>query len=156
MSAAALTDPSEAVVEVQSDLFGSIAVPGKRIFDFTAGLVGFPDCRRFALLPGKPGVYWLQSLELAALTFLLADPFIWVDGFELDLDIPPVGDRPSIESEVAVLCIVTLPRSGDAPATINLQGPLVLYFADRAGRQLVLPQSSWGVRHPVDLSRDKG
>jgi len=155
MSAAPITDPHLQVVEVVSDLFGSIAVPGNRVFDFPGGLVGFPDCRRFALLPGKPGVYWLQSLDHAALTFLLADPFLWVEGFELDLDIPPVGGRPTVESEVAVLSIVTLPRSAGALATINLQGPVVLYFREGSGRQLVLPQSSWGVRHPVDLSKSR-
>ena len=101
MSAAPLTDPSEAVVEVQS---GSVSAPSRageedlRLLIWAGGL---SRLSRFALLPGKPGVYWLQSLEHPALTFLLADPFIWVDGFELDLDIPPVGDRPTIESEVA-------------------------------------------------------
>ena len=151
MTPAALAESRPGSVELQSDLFGSLVVPGDRIFDFPGGLVGFPDCRRFALLPGKPGVYWLQSLEHAALTFLLADPFVWVEGFELELDIPPV-DEPRPDGELAVLSIVTLPRNPGAPATLNLQGPVVLSMAEGRGRQLVLPRSDWGVRHPVDLS----
>jgi flagellar assembly factor FliW len=51
-----------------------------------------------------------------------------------------------------VLAIVTLPRDPGAAATLNLQGPLLLSFSDGTGRQLVLPRSAWGIRHPIDLS----
>ncbi len=138
-------------VDLSSELLGPLSVRAERVFHFPAGLVGLPECRDFALLDGRPGLFWLQSLEHAALTFLLADPFAWVEGFHLELDLPPVPGRAP-EDELAVLAIVTLPRDPGAAATLNLQGPLLLSFSDGTGRQLVLPRSAWGIRHPIDLS----
>lgn len=147
MSPAALASRSSGSLEVRSELLGTLEVPAHRVFDFPEGLVGFPECRRFALMDARPGVYWLQSLDHPALTFVVADPFAWVEGFEFDLDIPPGLST----DELAVLAIVTLPREDGAPATLNLQGPLLLSFVAGTGRQLVLQRSPWGIRHPIDL-----
>lgn len=151
MSTAAPVHLPPATVEFESALLGTLSVPGDRVFRFPSGLVGLPDCRTFALVPGRPGLYWLQSLEHATLTFLLADPFLCVEGFQLELDLPPLSGRPR-EEELAVLAIVTLPRDPEGSATLNLQGPLLFSFADGTGRQLVLSRSPWGVRHPIDLA----
>lgn len=150
MTIAAPVQPSPADVEFTSELLGRQTVPTDRIFRFPSGLVGLPECRTFALLPGRPGLYWLQSLEHAALTFLLADPFLWVDDFQLELDVPTLPTHPG-EEGLAVLAIVTLPRDPGGSATLNLQGPLLLSFTEGTGRQIVLPRSPWGIRHPVDL-----
>jgi len=140
--------PAFPSARLHSEILGLLEVPADHLFTFPEGLMGFPECRRYALVPGAPGVYWLQSLEHPSLTFLLADPFRFVPGYFLEVDIPGVRAQEGL----AVLAIVTLPRREGATATVNLQGPVLFHFGDGSARQLVLPQGEWGVRHPIDLA----
>jgi len=138
---------------VASDLLGPLAVAAEALFTFDAGLFGFPECRRFALVPaGRPGLYWLQSLEHGALAFLLADPFPHFPGYAVELN---ASDRAELDvrdaADVALLCVVTLPQARHEPPTVNLQGPVALNVRTRAARQLALAESDWGVRCPLDL-----
>ena len=60
---------------VASELLGALHVAPDAVIDFAGGLLGFPECHRFALVPaGREGLFWLQSLDYSALTFLLGYP----------------------------------------------------------------------------------
>ena len=149
------TPATERVVTVDSDLLGPLTVPARGIFTFPSGMFGFPECRRFALVSaGRDGLFWLQSLEHATLAFLLADPFHFFPSYTVELS---AGDRTELAvteaSDVAVLCVVTLPRRRDEAPTANLQGPVALNFRSGLGRQLALPESTWGTRRTLDLGR---
>ena len=137
----------------ESKLLGSFAVPEHQICDFHQGLFGFPEARKFALLPAeREGFFWLQSQEFEALTFLLIDPFTFVEGYAVDLGPKDIGElMPEDASEIAVLAILTLPNKQGETATANLQGPLALNHRKRVGKQLAL-ESSYGIRFPVELS----
>lgn len=152
-----LTPRVPTTATVTSDLLGLVSPSQESTFTFPAGMFGFPECRRFALLAtGREGLFWLQSLEHSALTFLLADPFLFFDGYAVDLG---AGDRAELQlhddvnaDDVAVLVIVTLPRTRDELPTANLQGPVAVSLASHLGRQLAVADGAWGVRCPLDLA----
>ncbi|HEX7239812.1 MAG TPA: flagellar assembly protein FliW, partial [Longimicrobiaceae bacterium] len=98
---------------VHSDLLGALDVPDEEVIAFPSGLFGFPECRSFVLVPAaREGMYWLQSVEHGTLAFLLVDPFLFFDGYAVDLG---TAERAELEvrdaSDVMVLTIVTLPGS---------------------------------------------
>lgn len=138
---------------VESHLLGAVNIPEEQSFTFPEGILGFPAARRFALVPDRrEGLFWLQSLEHPALTFLLVDPFQRVEDYAVDFgdgDLRGLGS--CAQEELAVLTIVTLPREPGQPPTANLQGPIVLDCGAMRGRQVVLADSSWGIRFPIDL-----
>ena len=138
---------------VESATVLPLAVPGaddsliQRV-TFPAGLFGFPECRDFRLsATTRPGLYWLRSSEHEALAFLLADPFLFFPEYTVDLS---EGDLAGLASEdpsdLAVLAIVTLPRSAGEALTANLQGPVIVNLARRIARQVVLQDSRFGLR----------
>ena len=148
---------TSAVVEdvlVHSKLLGPLEVMRTQIYEFPEELYGLPDARSFALLPTeRAGFFWLQSVEFEALTFLLVDPFLFVDGYSVEVGREELGALSANDaSELMVLAILSLPRAqGDAP-TVNLQGPLLLNVVDRIGKQVVV-EAPQGMRCPVDLNR---
>lgn len=156
MNAAAVAlAPAPDDVAVRSVLLGALVLPRSQVFTFPRGLLGFPEARSFALLPARrAGLFWLQSLEFDALTFLLVDPFPVVEGYALELGGPEGAPGPVAPDHILVLAIVTLPREPGQTATANLQGPLALDLVARTGRQVVLQDSPFGVRHPVRLDRE--
>lgn len=144
---------ADATLRLDSDLLGAVEVPAQAAFDFPDGVLGFPERRRFALVPaGREGLFWLQSAEDAALVFLLADPFRLMPDYELDL--PPAELAPlgvATAGELAVLAIVTLPAAPGEPASVNLRAPLLLGTATQRARQLVLQSERYGIREPLSL-----
>src|SRR5438105_3286194 len=94
----------------------------------------------------------LQSAEREDLVFLLADPFAFFPGYEVDVspaELAPLGATET--TPLMVLVIVTLPaRAGDAPSA-NLRAPLVLNPERRVVRQLVLSDESLSLTAPLSL-----
>lgn len=117
---------------------------------FPDGLLGFPEVDRYLLMSTElEGVFWLQAKGCSALSFVLADPFMLVPGFSLDLGEAEVGLLgASNPADLAVFAILTL-RGQGSDVTANLQGPVVIDVNRRVGRQVVLADSPWGVRCPV-------
>lgn len=142
-----------AVKNVPSDILGPLTVPEEEVFRFPSGLFGLPDCRSFVMVSAeREGLYWLQSVEHAALTFLLADPFLYFPDYSVDLTDSQMRELEATEpAHAAVLVIITLPRARGEEATANLQGPLVLNPTARIGRQLALQDSPFDLRAPIDL-----
>jgi flagellar assembly factor FliW len=146
------SDPD--MLEVLSPVLGKIRIPQTEGFSFDQGLLGFPEVSDFVLIPAKQsGAFWLQSTEHPPLTFLLIDPFEWVDGFTLtlpDADLGPV--MPDLPEDVVILAILTLGGPDHDGPTVNLQGPVALNLKNRRGRQIVLLDSEWGIRHPISFT----
>jgi flagellar assembly factor FliW len=85
-------------------------------------------------------------------TFFLVDPFVFFDGFALDLSPSEAGRLGASDaSQMAVFAIVTFPATRDEPATANLQGPIVINVAHRHAAQVIVSEGPWGVRHAFYL-----
>ena len=140
---------------VHSNILGPLEIPDEEIVRFPTGLIGLPEHRSFAFLPAeREGLYWLQSVEQSAIAFVLVDPFLYFPGYEVDIEPAEVTDLGTADpSEVAILAIVTLPRSRAEQPTANLQGPLALSLKSRLGKQLALQDPNFGVRCQLDLLR---
>ena len=75
-----------AAVTLNSNLLGPIELRSDTVITFPSGLPGFASLRHFALVETeREDLVWLQSVDDADVTFLLADPFTTVPGFEVDI-----------------------------------------------------------------------
>lgn len=138
---------------LRSELFGALDISDDDLIQFKEGLLGFPECRTWALLRGsKEGSAWLQSADHSALVFLLVDPFIFFEGYAADLSEGELRRLHATDSSnIAVFAIVTLPIDGNSFCTANLQGPVVLNLKERRGIQVVLGDGPWSVRAPIPM-----
>lgn len=143
----------EPPMNVVSSLLGQLDSQADVVMHFPHGVFGFPTCRDWVIADaGRAGLFWLQSTEEEALTFLIADPFVFFPDYTVDLSPGPLKDLGATSpTDVAVFAIITLPGPFDPVPTINLQGPLVLNLRARRGLQLVLQDSPYGVRTEIAL-----
>lgn len=145
--------PALESLTIRSELLGDLQVPAGQLLDFPHGIPGFPEGRTYALLPtGREGVFWLQSADFSALSFLLVDPFQFFPGYyQIDLsgeDIARLGTATA--SEILVLAIVTLGSSLDQNATANLRAPILFNLASRTAHQSIRPDEGYGVREAIE------
>ena len=143
------------LVTIHSELLGTITVAEQAVLTFPRGLFGFPECRRFALVPAeREGLFWLQSAEYAPLAFLLLDPFPHFPDYGVELS---AAERQELgaqgTADVAILCILTLPQTRSELPTANLQGPLALNLRAGLGEQIAVQDATFGTRCPVELGR---
>ncbi len=138
---------------LDSSLLGSLEIRADTVLRFPAGLPGFVTLRDFALVETqRDELVWLQSVDDPALTFLLADPFAVVPGFEIELPAPDLAALGVTGAADALLVLVVVQMEGGAPVSANLQSPIVIDRAHRCGRQVVLPDSNWGMHHPITIA----
>ena len=145
----------DAEIVVRSDLLGDLRVRSTDVLNFPTGMLGFPECRRFALLRGgRDGLFWLQSMEYSALVFLLVDPFAIEENYSFDVQPTQIAELGASESsDIGLLAVVTLPANQGQLPTVNLQGPLVINFKTRCAKQVVSGDDHHAVRRPLDLAR---
>jgi flagellar assembly factor FliW len=140
-------------LHLETVLLGPLEVRAETVIHFAAGLPGFVDRRRFVLVETqRDDLIWLQSVDDPTLTFLLSDPFATVPGFELELpasDLAALGAAAGGAASLLVLAVTQLERG--VPVSANLQSPIVIDRDRRVGRQVVVPDSVWGMHHPVTI-----
>jgi flagellar assembly factor FliW len=123
----------------------------RRAVVFDEGLVGCPDWKHFVLEPEAvgPAIQLLRCLDATDVALYVTDPFTIVPEYEFE-----VGDADSAAldltdpSDALVLVVLTVRSEPDA-VTANLLGPLIVNVRTGRGRQLVLAESGYSVRHPV-------
>ena len=146
-------DSPKAGTEIRSRVFGTLTVADDQRVTLPEGLIGFPACHEFALIPAGPrGFSWLQSMEHETLALLLVDPFLYFPAYAVDVPDPVIARlEASRASDVSVHAVVTLGGAGDA-VTANLQGPLLFNVGNRRGFQHVMQGAEFGTREPIVIA----
>jgi flagellar assembly factor FliW len=137
-------------MKVQTKAYGEIDIDDRQLVRFPAGLLGFESFKDYALLDArqKP-FFYLQSLDVAELAFILIDPFLFRADYAVDVDDEALSEiGVASPGDVIVFAIVTVPADG-GPATANLMGPLVINKANRQAMQAILSDSRWRVKHDI-------
>ena len=137
-------------MEVKTKTLGTVHVEEKQIINFVNGLYGFEEYHRFAIIEAEyQPFYWLQSLDESNLAFIIVDPFLIVNDYELDIDdnaLSEIGiDSPE---DVVLFAIITIPADGSA-VTANLQGPIVINRKNNIALQVILSDSKWTTKHNI-------
>jgi flagellar assembly factor FliW len=130
--------------------FGEIVIDEKKIIEMPDGMLGFPDRRFIILSPDNNGqFFWLQSLDDPELAFVVTDPSLYTEGYEVKLTSDEyVKLGLEADSEVLLLAVVTM--AGDVKEiTLNLQGPIVVNPERMVAKQIVLGEGKYGTKYPL-------
>ena len=137
-------------MKVITKAFGSIEVDERQKVSFPQGLFGFESFKEFVLLDAEQQpFYWLQSLDVEQIAFVLINPFLFRPDYEMNIEndeLLPIGITEP--GKAVIFSIVTIPADG-SPMTANLQGPLVINRDNKMGIQAVLSDSRWKTKHDI-------
>ncbi len=117
---------------------------------FPHGLVGCETWKHFVLVetPGEP-IQQLLCLDAPHIGFLITEAAAVYPGYRVELT---EADEQALacgdDTPLEVYCTLTLHREPPM-LTANLLGPLVINRAAGVGKQLVLVNSGYPLKHPV-------
>ena len=120
---------------------------------FDKGLPGFRHLTRFILDQSNSDMPFavLQSLENKDTWFLIGDPFVFYQDYEFELT---QGEKDELgvdaADDIAVWGVITY-KGSIHNATINLQAPVVINRVRGRGKQIILNDTRYSIRHPLVL-----
>lgn len=134
-------------MKITSSMFGSAEVADDKVIEFPAGLPGFEQCHRFALIHeegSEAGVFLLQSVDDPEVAFSVTGPERLGINFEFPLSDAEVELLQLDAAEDAMVAVIV--RKEDAseggPASTglraNFMAPLVINAHARRGLQKVI------------------
>ncbi|MDR2069808.1 MAG: flagellar assembly protein FliW [Treponema sp.] len=137
-------------MKVTTKAYGVIDVDEHQKITISSGLFGFEAFKDYVLLDAeRQPFYWLQSLDVERLAFILVNPFLFRPDYELDISDEDLLEIGIFDPQKALIfSIVTIPADGGG-MTANLQGPLVINRETRQGKQAILTDPRWGTRHNI-------
>lgn len=123
----------------------------ERAFEFSPGLYGFPDVKRYVIteVPGGGDIFKLMmALDQPDLGFTLVYPFAFFPDYAPDIPDADVRDIGAEKPEdVLVMCIANVPANQFKESTANLKAPIVFNPHTRKGRQVILADDRYSTRH---------
>lgn len=137
-------------MRVNTKAYGQIDVDERHRIHFPFGILGFEKLKEYLLLDAlQQPFYWLQSLEVPEIAFVLINPNIFRPDYNIEVpetELEEIGiDK---EEDLLHFAIVTIPED-QAKMTANLQGPIIINKKQRLGRQSISVNPKWKVRHLI-------
>jgi len=139
-------------MEINTKAYGKIEIDGKQIIHFPSGLFGFESLNEFALLDAdQQPFFWLQSLEVEQIAFILINPMIFRSDYDPSVvksELEEIGLEDNDDENILLFSIVTIPLD-QSRMTANLQGPVIINKETKIGRQFISTCPDWEVRHNI-------
>ncbi|MDQ0298217.1 flagellar assembly factor FliW [Salibacterium salarium] len=138
-------------MELQTKHLGVMEIEKEQILTFEYGLPAFEEETAFVLLPfSSDEVFFiLQSVHTPELAFVMTDPFQFFEDYQVEVS-DSVIEQLNIETQedVALYTILTL-QDPFSSTTANLQAPIIINMAEKAGKQVVLSDSPYQTKHHI-------
>lgn len=139
-------------MEIKTKAYGLINIDDKQTLHFPNGLFGFENLNDFALLDAEQQpFFWLQSLEVEQIAFILINPIIFRPDYDpsvLNSELEEIGLTDNEDDNFLLFSIVTIPAD-QSRMTANLQGPVIINKERKIGRQFISTCPDWKVRHNI-------
>jgi flagellar assembly factor FliW len=139
-----------------STRFGDIEIPDETVLTLPAGMIGFPDLNRYAILKQREDsvFMWLHSLDEPSLAFPVVLPWVFYWDYEVQLS---DEDMRLLDVEradqISIYCVVRV-TANVREATINLFSPVVVNNQERTARQILNAVEGYSTRDPLFRSDD--
>lgn len=139
------------MLKVQTTRFNEIEVAEDDVIELPAGVIGFPELKRYVLLDHETQspFKWLQSLDDGAIAFVLLNPLLFKADYTVEVSESEVDDLDLTKEEDAVISVIVTIPSNPKNMTANLKAPLVFNLKNRKGCQVILSNSKYQTRHNI-------
>lgn len=135
-------------MKIQTKFHGEQEIVKEEIIKFDHGIPGFLDEKEFYIFPLEDTPFLiLQSIHTKEVAFIIADPFSLFPDYEFDLSEDVIQAlKIEAEKDVAVFVILTV-REPFNQTTANLQAPVIINQNKKLGKQHILNDSNYSIRH---------
>ena len=141
--------------KIETVQLGELSYTDENIYHFSEGLYGFEDLKNFILVSsGEDSLFfYLQSIEDANITFIIANPFVLDKDYNLNI---ASADYESIDlksQETAEAWVIITMSKNIEDITANFLGPLLINPDNRKGKQVISLNSDYTTKHKILIKK---
>ena len=147
-------------MQVLTKPYGKIEVDERQKINFPNGLLGFENLKDYLLLDAvQPPFYWLQSMDVPEIAFVMIDPGIFRQNYLPEVSLSELEEiylTVADSDNSLIFAIVTIPEE-HSKMTANLQGPIIINREKKYGRQCISTNNEYKTQHYVleELAAEK-
>lgn len=143
------------MVEINTRIFGKIAIEEEKIIRFESGILGFPQLKDFTLIynaekGNDSGIKWLQSLQEPGFAMPVMNPELAMPGYTPIFDrelLAPLGGNLEADN-ILMLVTVTVPKD-ITKTTVNLRAPIIISTDNRRAVQLICDDEEYSIKYAI-------
>ncbi len=139
-------------MKINTSRFGALDVQDADVIQFTDGLLGFENLKRFFIVDPADDtlILWLQSMDTPEVAFPVLEPKIFKQDYKVRLSANELRALriESIKKDILVYCILTIPND-ITQMTANLKAPIVIHSKTQLARQVVLQENEYSVKNLI-------
>ncbi len=139
----------EVEMKVKTRDFGEIEVDDRAVIRFEDGLPGFPEEKELFLIEDDEDntIKWLQSVNNEETVFPVMDVYQVCPEYNPLAEKDELDDIGSINEEcLEIVNILTVPEDFKR-MSVNLRAPIVINHKTKKGKQIILNNDDYEVRH---------
>lgn len=144
------------MVEIDTRVFGKIAIEDEKIIRFEDGILGFPDMTDFTLIydldrGSDASIKWLQSINEPCFALPVMNPELVMPGYTPRFDkslIESLGDNLDSEN-ILIFVTVTIPKNDVTKTTVNLKAPIIVSVENRKAVQVITEGEAYSVKYAI-------
>lgn len=143
--------------------FGEIEIKDANIIHFEEGVPGFPDDGKdYAIifnddLPAElhetkvenSPLLWLQSTANPELAFVVLNTFAYYEDYDPKISQDEIASLGEYDPETFEIYNIVIIPENMQDMTVNLKGPIVINRKTQKGKQAIVVNEEYGVRHRV-------
>lgn len=145
------TEAREKNLVLETKRWGTLEINKNDILHFERGIPGFEGMMRFAIFESEEiqPFKWLINTENPDLGFVIVPPHVFYPNYNPKLYESDLEElRVAQNNNLALFVIVTL-TPNPLKSTANLQGPLLINLTKRLGKQIIIVEEEYSVKHPI-------
>jgi flagellar assembly factor FliW len=138
-------------MKIETKFFGSQEINEENIITFEHGIPGFENFHQFIISSYNDDSPFLvmQSVEKSDLAFILIELVNIVPGYAIDLSNELAAEIKLEKPEDAVVVTIVNIPGELSRATVNLAAPIILNSKVKLGKQIILNNPAYGLKHPL-------
>jgi flagellar assembly factor FliW len=135
-------------MKLKTKPYGEIEVNEKQKVHFPEGIIGFEDIHDYYLLDSREGpFYWLQAAGVPELAFLLINPRLFKEDYELSVKETDLQSMKLVsKNDLLDFAIVTVPED-PSKISANLMGPIIINRKKRLAKQVISENDEYSIKH---------
>ncbi|NHM29965.1 flagellar assembly protein FliW [Neobacillus terrae] len=136
---------------INTKYHGELEINQGEILHFEKGVPGFPDEKKFIMLPlsDKQTYLIMQSVLNSNVAFVVTSPFNFFPDYDFELENSAVEELElASEKEIQVYTILTV-SDPFKETTANLQAPIIINNTNLSAKQVILNDGKYKTKHPI-------
>jgi flagellar assembly factor FliW len=144
-------------MKIDSHRFGPMEIPDDKVINMERPILGFEQLKRFCLIEMDElaPFLWLQSTEDANVAFLVMNPVTFFPKYRIEINSQEIAELEVTDPATVETYVILTIQKDSQDITANLQGPILINGRNNRGKQLVLVNSKYEVKHSITQAAER-